>query len=99
MGQDALYSAIKSAKRKRLLFGHKSLYQPISRNSGEDLRRLEQEGGFRFPTDIRVALLVLGGCSVDDLYIHPSDGIYRFDGRNGKMSGLVTFASDILGNY
>ena len=98
MGNDAIYSAIKSAKRKRLLWGYKTLYEPISTHSEAQLRELERDGGFQFPVAVKEALLSLGGCSIDDLYIHPTDRICRFDEQNGKMLGLVAFASDIFGN-
>ena len=99
MELDALYSSIKSARRKRLLWGFTQLYAPIASNTEEGLRKLELDGGYEFPIAVRSALLALGGCSVDDLYIHPAERIYSFDSENGAMAGRVTFASDIFGNY
>jgi hypothetical protein len=99
MPNNSLYIKIKNAKRKRLLLGHKVLYESISRHSEETLYKLEHEGGYLFPRDIREALLELGSCSIDSLNIHASQDIYAFDENLGPLTGFVTFASDDSGNY
>ena len=72
MSDEELFNTLKAAKRKRSLFGYKTLYEPTTSNSEEQLRNLELSGGYHFPADVRDTLLSLGGCAVDELYIHPS---------------------------
>jgi hypothetical protein len=99
MSDEELFNSLKAAKRKRTLFGYKTLHEPTTSNSEEQLRNLELGGGYHFPADVRDALLSLGGCAIDELYIHPANNIYAFDEETGPMKGFVTFASDVCGNY
>lgn len=99
MAESDLFDSIKTAKRKRLLFGAKPLYELVSSLSAEALAELEAKHAFKFPSRIKSALLELGASSVANLYLHHPSMIYRFDEKNGAVSGQVTFASDICGNY
>ena len=91
--------AIKSAKKKKFLFGEKNLYEPGEKLIESDLSSIEKEHDFVFPELIREFLLDLGCGTVNDLYIHHVNMIYPFDSNNGKIQGYVTFASDTSGNY
>ena len=92
-------SKIKSAKKKKFLWGEKDLYKQGTSLNSEDLNKLEAEYKFSFPQDIREFLLCLGSGTVSDFYIPYVTEIYPFDSDNGNIKGFITFASDVLGNY
>jgi hypothetical protein len=94
-----MYEEIKSAERKRLLFGHKKIYKKTYDYSEEDLKSIEENYGFKFPKEVLLALLNLGACEIDEFRLHDPSWIYPFDSGNGKIEGFITFASDINGDY
>lgn len=91
--------AIKSAKKKKLLWGEKNLYEPGISLNDSDLDELEKRYNFSFPLSIKQFLLGLGCGSINDLNIPHVDGIYPFDKENGIIEGYIAIATDILGNY
>lgn len=96
---DKIFNSIKSAKKKRLLFGSKSLYSIKDPISESDLKTLETKYNFKFPVSILRTLIALGSCEIEDLRLHGPDWIYPFDELNGRIEGFITFASDINGDY
>jgi len=94
-----LISQVKSATKKRFLFGEKAVYELGTPNTLAGLSSIERKYDIRFPGDIEEFLLLLGCGSAGELYINHFEQIYPFDSNNGPIAGFVNFASDIHGNY
>ena len=99
MNDESLFQLLKEAKRKGRLFGSKALYRQVAPISEDQLRQVEARLACQLPEDVRATLLALGACEIDELYIHSTADIYAFDDETGPMTGYVTFASDVCGNY
>ena len=96
MSLKTLISKIKSERVKFFIFFEKDAFQFGKRISLEDLNSKKE---LRIPKDIELFLLELAQGYINDLHIHGTDNIYPFDKETGLFAGLVTFASDSLGNY
>ncbi|GAB1270010.1 hypothetical protein NBRC116493_32630 [Aurantivibrio infirmus] len=92
-------SQIKTATRKKFLFGEKPVYSQGKKNSPELLSKVEEKYRFTFPPEIKEFLLELGSGSTEDFYINHAEQIYPFDEDNGPIEGFVAIATDTLGNY
>lgn len=95
-----IFSEIKNARKKKLIFGYKELYRLIKPINKSELNDIEDKNSFNFPSEIMATLIELGSCTIgDELNLHSPSEIYPLDEDNGNMKGFVIFASDTLGNY